>query len=73
MISRFGCVIVPKGDADAEGYFKAIRVEDATEREYHLGDICAETSTDQGWISEQCKKVAAMRRVPKIMDSFKPI
>jgi hypothetical protein len=61
MISRFGCQVKVIGEVDAEGYVKAIRLEDKTEREYHLGDLCTQTSDEDAWMQEAFRKTMELR------------
>lgn len=61
MISRFGCEVKVVGDVDAEGYVKAIRLEDKTEREYHLGDLRTEGPDDEKWMQAACRKTMELR------------
>lgn len=61
MISRFGCKVEIKGEVDAEGYVKALRVEDNSMREYHLGDLCTQTPEEHEWMQAACVRTMELR------------
>ncbi|MCR4319779.1 MAG: hypothetical protein NUV74_05510 [Candidatus Brocadiaceae bacterium] len=61
MQSRFGCEVKVLGDVDAEGYVKALRMEDNSEREYHLGDLRTDTKEDEQWMQAACHRTLELR------------
>ena len=61
MQSRFGCEVKITGKVDAEGYVKALRLEDNSEREYHLADLCTDTPEDDEWMKAACAETLRLR------------